>query len=148
MKNENIKFTYKNGVTECYIRYDNYVALGIAKCHPDDADMQNENTGCEIALRRATIMMYKHHRDILKSQLQALKQLYYSMNKSKRFNPNSYENIMLQRQINIIKTDLDTIKEMIVETQESLREYLKLKNDFYVAIRANRAKRDKKANIE
>ena len=110
--------------------------------------MQNENTGCEIALRRATIMLYRHHRDLLKAQLQALNQLYYSMNKSKRFNPDSYENIMLQRQINIIKTDLDTIKEMIIETQKSLQEYIRLKNDFYIAIRKNRAKKSNKANIE
>lgn len=148
MKNENIRFSYNNGITECYIQYDNYVAYGAAKCHPEDSDMQNENTGCEIAMRRATIMLYKHHRDMLKSQLQALNQLYYSMNKSKRFNPNSYENIMLQRQINLIKTDLDTIKEMIVETQNSLKEYIKLKDDFYVAIRKNRAKKSNKANIE
>lgn len=148
MKNENIRFSYNNGITECYIQYDNYVAYGTAKCHPEDSDMQNENTGCEIAMRRATIMLYKHHRDMLKSQLQALNQLYYSMNKSKRFNPNSYENIMLQRQINLIKTDLDTIKEMIVETQNSLKEYIKLKDDFYVAIRKNRAKKSNKANIE
>lgn len=148
MKNENIRFSYNDGVTECYIQYNNYVAVGIARCHPEDSDMQNENTGCEIAMRRATIMLYKHHRDMLKSQLQALNQLYYSMNKSKRFNPNSYENIMLQRQINLIKTDLDTIKEMIIETQNSLKEYIKLKDDFYVAIRKNRAKKSNKANIE
>lgn len=148
MQNENVRFNYENGITECYIEYDNYIALGIAKCHPDDADMQNENTGCEIALRRATIMLYRHYRDLLKAQLQALNQLYYSMNKSKRFNPDSYENIMLQRQINIIKTDLDTIKEMIIETQKSLQEYIRLKNDFYIAIRKNRAKKSNKANIE
>ena len=148
MKNENIRFNYNNGVTECYIQYNNYVAFGVAKCHPEDADMQNENTGCEIAMRRATIMLYKHHRDMLKSQLQALNQLYYSMNKSKRFNPKSYENVMLQRQINLIKTDLDTIKEMIIETQNSLKEYIQLKDDFYVAIRKNRVKKSNKANIE
>jgi hypothetical protein len=55
---------------------------------------------------------------------------------------------MLQRQINLIKTDLDTIKEMIVETQNSLKEYIKLKDDFYVAIRKNRVKKSNKANIE
>lgn len=143
MKNENIRFSYNNGITECYIQYDNYVAYGTAKCHPEDSDMQNENTGCEIAMRRATIMLYKHHRDILKSQLQALNQLYYSMNQSKHFNAKSYENVMLQRQINMIKTDLDTIKEMIVDEQQKLNEYLTEKEKFYQKIRANRNKRNK-----
>ena len=55
---------------------------------------------------------------------------------------------MLQRQINLIKTDLETTKEMIVEAKENLKTYIKQKDEFYTTIRANRAKRDKKANIE
>ena len=50
---------------------------------------------------------------------------------------------MLQRQINIIKTDLDTIKEMIVDEQQKLNEYLTEKEKFYQKIRANRDKRNK-----
>ena len=142
-KKENIKFEYENGVTKCSIQYDTYTAIGIAKCHPDDKDMQNEKTGCEIAFRRATISLYRYHRDILKAQLKSLNQLYYSMKQSSRFNPNSFENRMLQKQINMIKIDLDTIKEMIVDTQNSIREYINLKDEFYVLIRKNRAKNNK-----
>lgn len=149
MNNENIELhNIDDNTIECTIRYNNFIARGTAKCHPDDEDMKNNHTGCEIAMRRASIQLYRYHRDTLKAQLQALNQLYYSMNKSKNFNEQSYENKMLQRQINLIKTDLDTIKEMIVETQENLRIYIKQKDDFYTTIRANRAKRDKKANIE
>lgn len=137
-----------SGTASCILIYDQKQFVGVAKCHPDDKDMMNANTGYEIATRRASIQAYRYHRDMLKSQLEALNQLYYSMNKSKRFNPKSYENIMLQRQINLIKTDLDTIKEMLVETQNNLKEYIKLKDDFYVAIRKNRAKKNNKANIE
>lgn len=105
--------------------------------------MKNNHTGFEIAFRRATINMYRYYRDNIKIRLNTLKQLYYSMNKSKHFNSKSYENNMLQRQIHLLKSDLATIKEMITAEQESLREYIKLKNDFYIAIRKNRAKKIK-----
>lgn len=137
-----------SGTASCILTYDQKQFVGTAKCHPDDKDMMNANTGYEIATRRASIQVYRYHRDTLKSQLQVLNQLYYAMSTSKHFNPKSYENRMLQKQINLIKTDLNTIKEMIVETQNSLKEYIKLKDDFYVAIRKNRAKKSNKANIE
>ena len=57
-----------------------------------------------------------------------------------KFNAKSYENKMLQRQINLIKTDLDTFSSMIVDEQQSLRTYLSKKDDFYKHIRKNREK--------
>lgn len=144
MSNKNIELhRIDDNTVECTIKYGNFIARGVAKCHPTDVDMRNNNTGCEIAMRRASIQLYRYHRDILKSQLQALNQLYYSMNRSKHFNAKSYENVMLQRQINIIKTDLDTIKEMIIDEQQKLNEYLTEKEKFYQKIRANRDKRNK-----
>ena len=69
---------------------------GTSICHPDDLDMMNEKTGCEIAHRRAEIMMLKGYvKNELKPRLRALKQLYYSMNRSQYFNEKSYENKML-----------------------------------------------------
>lgn len=139
----NINFSYDNEKTICTINYDNYTAIGIAKCHPDDLDMQNKNTGCEIALHKAMIQLYYYQKRALKNKLSALNQLYYSMKHSKHFNPKSYENKMLQRQINLIKMDLDTIKELITTTKENLKEYIQLKDDFYIAIRKNRIKKAK-----
>jgi queuine/archaeosine tRNA-ribosyltransferase len=89
------------------------VFSGSARCHPDDTDMMSEKTGCEIALRRAKINTLKGYRDELKIALNTLNHLYYSMNKSKRFNEKSYENRMLQRRIRQITFDLATTKEMI-----------------------------------
>ena len=61
-----------------------------------DQDMMSEKTGCEIANRRAEIMVLKGYvKNELKPRLRALKQLYYSMNRSKYFNEKSYENKML-----------------------------------------------------
>ena len=92
--------------------------IGVAVCHPDDEDMASEKTGCEIALRRANIEYIKSIRDQIKHELGALEHLYYVMNRSKQFNPKSYENIMLQRQIRLKKIDLTTIKEEIAKMAE------------------------------
>lgn len=141
MKNEP-RFVYKNGCASCILTDGKKVFCGVAVCHPDDEDMMNEKTGCEIAYRRAKIESFRHYRDSLKLQLNALNQLYYSMNRSKHFNPKSYENKMLQRQIQMIKSDLATAKEMIAGEQQALKEYIDNKEEFYQAIRRNR-KQDK-----
>ena len=118
------------------------IFMGTATCHPQDFDMASEKTGCEIAHRRALINLLRAKRDELKIQLKALNQLYYSMNRSKFFNQNSYENRMLQRQIYLIKKDLTTIKEMLVVEQQDLRDYIKSKDLFYNKIRSYRQKNE------
>ena len=74
------------------------VFTGIASCHPDDVDMMSEKVGCEIAYSRAAIESLKYERDcIIKPSLKSLRQLYFSMKHSKKFNPKSYEAKMLWR---------------------------------------------------
>ena len=70
------------------------VFFGLATCHGDDMDMKSRRTGEEIAFRRARMDYLRQQRDDILLELKALKQLYYSMNQSKRFNPKSYENTM------------------------------------------------------
>lgn len=142
MKKNKPIFTYdeESRISSCILTDGEKIFTGIATCHPQDQDMQNEKTGCEIAFRRAKINALRSYRDELKTKLSALNQLYYAINQSKQFNENSYENKMLQRQIRMTKFDLDTIKEMIVSEQQSLQTYFKEKGDFYKKIRANRAK--------
>lgn len=123
--------------------------IGSAHCHEDDFDMKSEKTGCEIAFRRAKIEFFKHIRDNeIKPALAALKQLYYSMNHSKKFNPKSYENKMLQRQIRAKEFDLDTVQNMIADEMQSLKEYLESKDKFYQAIRKNRQGQKQLKNLE
>lgn len=147
MKNEPI-FTWdeESGVASCILSDGEKIYTGFAQCHPDDNDMKGEKTGCEIAFKRARIHALRGYRDELKIRLSALKQLYYTMNKSKHFNPKSYENRMLQRQIRMINFDLDTAKEILATEEQNLREYLKNKDDFYVKTRIRREGRIKKAN--
>ena len=141
MKNMPI-FTWdeNSGMSSCILKDGEHIFTGLAQCHPDDFDMKGEKTGCEIALRRAKINALRGYRDELKTKLSALNQLYYSMNKSKRFNEKSYENRMLQRQIRQIKFDLDTTKEMLASEELSLRAYIKSKDVFYTQTRKRRQK--------
>ena len=134
------------GVASCILSDGEKVFTGFAQCHPDDKDMSSEKTGCEIAFRRARINALRGYRDELKIKLKALNQLFYSMNKSYRFNEKSYENKMLQRQIRMIDFDLITTKEMIATEEQSLRQYLSDKDKFYTKTRIRRIERAKKAD--
>lgn len=134
------------GVASCILSDGEKVFTGFAQCHPDDRDMSSEKTGCEIAFRRARISALRGYRDELKTKLKALNQLFYSMNRSYRFNEKSYENVMLQRQIRMINFDLATTKEMIATEEQSLRQYLSDKDEFYTKTRIRRVERAKKAN--
>jgi hypothetical protein len=122
----------------CILSDGEKLFYGTANCHSDDADMCSEKTGCEIAFRRAKIKYYRYYRDCLKERKAALHQLYYSINKSKKFNKKSYENRMLQRQIHMIDFDLNTAYELLANEEQDLIEYIKNKDEFYKNIRKNR----------
>ena len=94
----------EHGIASASIYYKNYTFTGKAYCHPEDRDMMSKLTGQTIAEMRATIKYLKFVRDCeLQPQLKALKQLYYSMNYSKHFDPKSYEAKMLYKQMNILQ---------------------------------------------
>lgn len=147
MKNEPIfSWNEETGTASCILGSNEKIYTGFAQCHPDDVDMKGEKTGCEIAFRRAKIHALRGFRDELKIKLSALNQLFYTMNKSKHFNPKSYENKMLQRQIRMTNFDLDTAKEMIATEEQNLREYIQKKDEFYNHTRARRKAYIEKAN--
>lgn len=127
----------RQAICTLYTKYG--VFKGIASCHPDDMDMSSEKVGCEIAYSRAAIDSLKYERDnVIKPSLKALKQLYYSMNRSKRFNPKSYEYKMLKRQIECWEFDLAMINDMIDTERTWIRDYINTKEALYQNIRANR----------
>ena len=98
MKNQPIfEWDEDLGLASCILTDGENVFYGSAQCHSADSDMMNEKTGCEIAFRRARIESIKYYRDECKTKLAAVNQLYYSINKSKKFNPKSYESKMLRR---------------------------------------------------
>lgn len=129
------------GQTTCVIEdKQGHIFVGTATCHDDDQDMKSRRTGEEIAYRRARIEQMKYIRDEVKTELKALNQLYFSMKHSSHFNPKSYENKMLQRQIRGKNFDLDTIKEMLTTERENLKTLIQEKDKFYNQIRAHRNK--------
>lgn len=141
MKNNRPIFHYdkETGCSTCVIETKYGKFSGTACCHPDDMDMASEKVGCEIAYSRAAIDSLKYERDnVIKPSLKALKQLYYSMNRSKRFNPKSYEYKMLRRQIECWEFDLSIINDMIDTERTWIRDYINTKEALYQNIRANR----------
>lgn len=115
------------------------VFVGEALAHELDMDFANEKVGCTIAGIRASIQYLRSvKRDIIQPQLNALKQLYYSMNRSKNYNPKSYESKMLWRQIRLKQDDLATINSEIARQREFLVTYIREKEEFYQFTRKRR----------
>lgn len=136
MKHEPI-FTWnaETGTATCALSNKYF---GEAHCHTDDQDMMSQKTGEEIALRRAEIHALQGYKAELRIRLSALNQLYYSMKHSTHFNENSYENKMLQRQLSLIKSDLEIINEIILTKQKALKIFIDEKDNFYKKIRSKR----------
>jgi hypothetical protein len=134
----------ESGKALCILTDGNDTFVGTASCAPEDEDLKSEKTGCTIALYRAEIQYFRHIKNhVLKPSLGALNQLYYSMNKSLKFNEKSYENKMLQRQIHQMETDLDTINKMIATKQQDLKVYCENKEKMFKRIRNLREARNK-----
>ena len=121
---------------------DNHTHIGQAQCHEDDFDFCSEKTGMEIAYRRALIEGYKAYRYYVKNSLKTLNQLYYTMKHSQKFNPKSYENKMLQRQIKQYEVDLEEINNTLLAEKLNLKMYIAEKDGFYKQIRAIRKKKE------
>ena len=115
---------------------NNNTYMGVAKCHEDDMAFGTQKDGCKIALHRATIKYFQAVRDNeIKPALRGLKELYHSMDRSYRFNPNSYENKMLQRKIQAYENDLSTIKQMLVNERKKLKNFIDEKEKMYEIMR-------------
>ena len=141
MKN-NIQFIYidNNEQIICSIKYNNKTFTGVAKCHPDDKDFCNRLTGEEISYKRALIKVVKERIKENKIKLQALNQLYYSTNNSKYYNPKDYMALSLHRQIELYKTDIETLKKWNKTIESELNTYIELKDVIYKKLRKIRNK--------
>ena len=128
------------GWATCTIYDHDNKFYGAAKCHPDDEDMKNRLAGQNIAEGRASIKYLQHYRDNeLRPQLKILKQLYYSMNRSKQFDRKSYEARMLFRQISRLTTEIEEVNSDIKTIKAMVSAYIDQKDMEYKKIRAHRA---------
>lgn len=141
MKNNKPTFKWDDdkGIAICIIHTPYGDFGGSATCHTDDKDMMSEKVGCEIAYCRAAIKMLIYQRDCqIKPALKALKQLYYSMKHSKKFNPKSYESKMLRRQIENWEFDLDIVNDMLDTERKYVHDYITTKELLYQDLRTKR----------
>jgi hypothetical protein len=140
MKDVWFEWDEDNNIAKCILKSDNgQIFIGEAFCHDDDLDMVSPRTGKEIAYRRAKIKELQFIKNNeLKPKISALKHLYGCMVRSKKFNPESYENTMLQRQIRLLEFDLTTANEMIRYERENLKAYIDDKDRMYKHIRKKR----------
>ena len=133
----------ENGIASCSfsgtLRGHKKMYTGWAHVHPEDEDMSSELVGTTLAEWRAHIEMLQDYKDNeIEPALAALKQLYYSMNRSKHFNPKSYEAKMLFRQIRLKEEDLAFCKNAIQKTKRFIKEYIDQKEQNYQLIRKKR----------
>lgn len=141
MKAPKINYDPETGITSYTIYYKDKEFTGIAQCHPDDQDMKSELTGTAIAELRALKLYLRDERDNnLKPQLKSAKQLYYAMNRSKKFNRKSYENIMLQRHIYNLEMDLEAVNEELAVLNQHLTQYIAEKEKVYQHLRKTNQK--------
>lgn len=132
-------FYYKDGYAKCIAEDDmGRSFVGEAWCAEEDKDFESMIMGSTIAEMRAQIAAAKTYRDDLKIKLKALNQLYYSMKMSKRFNPKSYENIMLHRQIRLLENDLSIAKHQLAVLKLDLYDYINDKDFYHQRIRKMR----------
>ena len=105
-------------------------------------EFKSEKTGIHIAESRARIKMLQHIKNNeLKPELSGLKQLYYSMNKSRHYNRKSYEAKMLWKQMKVKQRDIDLVTNIIHNEKQKLNDYISDKNEFYKKVSTNRAKK-------
>ena len=143
MKQPEYTWDEEQGIASCTLYYSDQEFIGMAICHPDDRDMQSKLTGQNIAEFRALIQAWRYKRDCeLRPQLRALNQLYYSMNRSKYFDPTSYETKMLYRQINNIKNELEAVKIEIKVLTDDLKNYINIKEIYHNTVRERREAKD------
>lgn len=144
IKETNYLYDQDSGIAQVILT-DNYGRLysGIAICAEQDNDMKAEYTGYTIAEKRAWIDFYKGWlRNEIKPQLRILKQLYYSMNRSKKFYAGHYEAFMLKRSIHRLEKQLTDLESDISRMQLDLKDYISNKDKLYKAIRAKRSQNE------
>lgn len=131
----------KIGLATCILYDKDNAFIGLAQCHDDDKEFQSKYTGMIIAETRAKIKVLQHIKNNeLKPELASLKQLYYSMNKSKLYNKKSYEAKMLWRQMQRRERDINIIKDLINQERSFLNNFIADKDKFYKTVQKNRDK--------
>ena len=127
----NVSFTNdkETGITTCTIENAGIMAIGKAKCHPEDMPYYSINYGRELAGIRARIKYYKKFiRNICVPQLQTLEHIYHILYSSDKYNEASRK--LLRRQIQLTRHDSEIIKEAIARLEQYAIGYINQKEKF------------------
>jgi len=140
IENMKIKETFVSTDNEikCILSVDGYNYIGIAKCCPEDKDMQSEKTGQHIAYQRAFIKCLKHNLFIIKLQKKEIKDFYNSVKDGKEFNINGFVERKLRREIYELNQEIIYFKALIEGNEKSLKDFISQKDNFYQKIRTKR----------
>lgn len=140
-------FNEETGETVCDYYVGDKKFTGKAFCHLEDNDFKSEITGKTISAQRAKIRYLKHElNNNLRPGLATLKQLYFSINRSKHYDKKDYVAKALNRQIKIKEEEISLIKSFITDQEGELRSYIEGKEELYQRIRKKREsnKKDEK----
>lgn len=143
-KKPNTIWNEELGVASCYLvdKYEN-TFIGTAVCHSEDKDFKSEKIGCEIACIRAEINYLKYIKNYeIAKEIKTLKHFLSTIEQSKKYNPDLYENKMLRKAIENKELEYEALKEMIQKKENELSEYLKNKAILHEKLRKMR-NRDK-----
>ena len=136
---ENYTTDYEYGYGTAYfmIHYKGQVFMGVAKCHPDDADMESERTGLTIAEARAYIKLKKFQKKFeIEPVVNAYRHILKNIQTSTKHNPKAYESCMLRSQLAHWEDKLEEINTDIADEERSLQDYIKQKDKLYQKLRA------------
>ena len=140
MKEPEFYYDKDSGLTTVKVYYKNNIFIGEAWCHPEDDDIKNEFTGCELALKRANIkVMQWIKNNELTPEIKALKHL-KSLQEQHEESLLEKSYLITLRELLRLENDLTTLKEMIALEKQELKEYIKAQDKFAEIIRAKNEK--------
>lgn len=116
-------FDENTGISTATIATDYGFFSATSKLHEEDLDISSSYAGCEYAEMRATIKYIKKRIEILNNQITGLENYQKQLLGRADYDPKSTENIVLRKQIDILKRE----KEDWRRRKESLTNALVIK---------------------
>lgn len=116
-------FDENTGISTATIATDYGFFSATSKLHEEDLDISSSYAGCEYAEMRATIKYIKKRIEVLNNQITGLENYQKQLLGRADYDPKSTENIVLRKQIGILKRE----KEDWRRRKESLTNALVIK---------------------
>lgn len=129
-----------DGIAVCKITNpeNDYIAVGMARCHPEDRDMMSEKTGLEIAYHRALMNLYKNKVKNLKKERRVHEDIYKTFMSMPNFDKENRYIRVVRHRIYGLKEEIKIYQELINNTRAYINDFIDNKTKFYNLTRANR----------